>query len=220
MWMSAQCIPLNFNLLIIFVSILEIRTPRSVSRCDELSVVVFFFFFLFFFHSSLHGVIHTKFSHHRLISAERLWNLRRTVPSRTEVIGLDYPDHSTNLKCWSRGELCSFYRTLRSTLCHLSYRDVQPTRLTEKRKKKNKKTTVVPWPGWPSFIEHAIRTTPTAFFLHSVLHPWCSGFVRSTSAVDGGEWLWVQAPSMVVGTQCRGPWLAPGYWLMHVKQIG
>ena len=49
MWMSAQCIPLNFNLLIIFVSIFEIRTPRSVSRCDELSVVVFFFFFLFFF---------------------------------------------------------------------------------------------------------------------------------------------------------------------------
>ena len=25
---------------------------------------------------------------------------------------------------------------------------------------------------------------------------------------------------MVVVTPCRGPWLAPGYWLMHVKQVG
>ena len=38
-----------------------------------------------------------------------------------------------------------------------------------------------------------------------VLLPWRSGLVRSTSAIGGGEWLWVQAPSMVVGTPCRGP---------------
>ena len=50
--------------------------------------------------------------------------------------------------------------------------------------------------------------------------PCRSGLVRSTSAVGDGEWLWVQAPSMVVGTPCRGAWLAPGYWLMYVKQIG
>ena len=36
-----------------------------------------------------------------------------------------------------------------------------------------------------------------------VLLSWRSGLVRSTSAVGGGEWLWVQ--SMVVGTPCRGP---------------
>ena len=31
------------------------------------------------------------------------------------------------------------------------------------------------------------------------------GVVWSTSAIGGGEQLWVQAPSMVVGTPCRGP---------------
>ena len=39
----------------------------------------------------------------------------------------------------------------------------------------------------------------------SVLLPWNSGLVRSTFAVGGGEWLWVQAPSTVVGTPSRGP---------------
>ena len=35
--------------------------------------------------------------------------------------------------------------------------------------------------------------------------PWRSGLVRSTSTVGRGEWLWVEDPSMVVGTPCRGP---------------
>ena len=63
--MSVQRIPLNFNLLKTCISSLEIRTPQSILRCDELSVL-----FFFFFHSSLHSVINTNFSHHRLISAE------------------------------------------------------------------------------------------------------------------------------------------------------
>ena len=38
-----------------------------------------------------------------------------------------------------------------------------------------------------------------------VVLPWRSGLVRSNSAVECGEWLWVQTPSIVVGTPCRGP---------------
>ena len=41
------------------------------------------------------------------------------------------------------------------------------------------------------------------YYNYYVLLPWRSGLVRSISAVGGGEWLWVQAPSMVVGTPCR-----------------
>ena len=49
---------------------------------------------------------------------------------------------------------------------------------------------------------HRIATRLSSAFL---LLPLRSGLVRSTSAVGGGKWLWVQAPSMVVGTPCRGP---------------
>ena len=54
-------------------------------------------------------------------------------------------------------------------------------------------------------ITYQVSTWTKNFTSKSVLLPWRSGLVRSTSAVGGGEWLWVQAPSMVVGTPCRGP---------------
>ena len=50
-----------------------------------------------------------------------------------------------------------------------------------------------------------LQTTNRISSCNIVLLPWHSGLVRSTSAVGGGEWLWVQVPSMVVGTPCRGP---------------
>ena len=49
---------------------------------------------------TLHDALwyHTSFSYTRCSVQRRIWTLRRTAPSRTEVTGLNCSDHSTSLK--------------------------------------------------------------------------------------------------------------------------
>ena len=56
-------------------------------------------FYTYIKHGSKQGnKFHTSFSYTRCSVQSRIWTLRRTAPSRTEVPGLNCSDHSTSLK--------------------------------------------------------------------------------------------------------------------------
>ena len=86
--------------------------------------------------------IQTSFSYTRCSVRSRIWTLRRTVPSRTKVTGLNCSDHSTSLKNWPRGELWRFYPTriqIRLREAHYAVTPLwEPTNIVTLRRKERR----------------------------------------------------------------------------------
>ena len=91
-------------------------------------------------HGSKRGnKFHTSFSYTRCSVQSRIWTLRRTAPSRTEVTGLNWSDHAN----WPRGEPWRFYPTriqIRLRETHYVVTPLwEPTNIATRRRKERRR---------------------------------------------------------------------------------